>query len=107
MCAPCSEAQAGALLRENPAIRTVWTPESQFRVTQSAYNAAVRHQSVNNLRQARVLAGNHAGGAAQLAELQAQLDAETQVRGLESQGFGEGFIVCQGLGFMLDSGGAS
>lgn len=69
-----------ALLRDHPTLRSVWTPESQIRVTQSQYNTAVRHQSVTNLRPAKVLGGADAGGAEEVAQLQAQLDGEKQVR---------------------------
>lgn len=42
-----------AFLNGSNGIRAMWTPDSQYRVTQSAYNAAARSQTVIPLRPAR------------------------------------------------------
>ena len=42
-----------AFLNGNNGIRVMWTPDSQYRVTQSAYNAAARSQTVIPLRKPR------------------------------------------------------
>lgn len=44
-----------AFLNGSNGIRVVWTPDSQYRVTQSAYNAAARSQTVIPLRPARYM----------------------------------------------------
>ena len=69
-----------AFLKENPNIRTVWTPEALTRMTVSTYNAAARHQTVINLRQARTLGATAAGSGAEHAQLQSQLAQQQQVR---------------------------
>ena len=79
-------AQIDAMLRENPGIRSVWTPESQIYVVQSQYNQSVRHQSVRNLRPSKILNLADSGSEAEVARLQSQLDAHWEVRGGRAAG---------------------
>lgn len=52
---PCrdSNQHVEAFLGGNNGIRVMWTPNSQYRVTQSVYNAAARSQTVIPLRPPR------------------------------------------------------
>ena len=67
-CPECRQTQGCVeqLLAENRELDSVWTPDAQFRVRTSRYNAGARSQTVSALRLARLLsqgAQSGAGGA--------------------------------------------
>lgn len=68
-----------SLLKDNPGIRTVWTPGEQTRVTQSNYNQAVRHQSIIGLRAAKFLGREDTGGAGEVDLLMQHLAVQNEV----------------------------
>ena len=79
-----------SLLRDNPGIRTVWTPGEQTRVTQSNYNQAVRHQSIIGLRQAKFLGRADTGGAGEVDLLLQQLAVQNEVSSAPSAAINTG-----------------
>lgn len=80
-----SSQHVDAFLNGSNGIRVVWTPDSQYRVTQSAYNAAARSQTVIPLRPARFLKAG-ASGSAERAQIVAEIEAkEEELRQLQQE----------------------